>query len=73
MATDAAGNLSGTSQVVTVTTPIPVPPTISVIPDQTTLVGIAVGPFPFSISDPGVDPSFRDRHRDFLEHEPGAE
>ena len=56
-ATDAAGNFSGYSQVVTATTPIPPLPTVSPIPDQTTLVGISVGPFPFYITDPGVDPS----------------
>ena len=56
MALDAAGNLSG-SNMVTATTPIPPLPVISAIPDQTTLAGISVGPFPFFISDPGVDPS----------------
>ncbi|HXC36478.1 MAG TPA: YDG domain-containing protein [Candidatus Acidoferrales bacterium] len=55
MALDAAGNLSGSNEV-TVTLPIPAPPAISVIPDQTTLTGIAVGPFPFYISDDGIDP-----------------
>ncbi len=56
LATDAHGNLSGSNEV-TATTPFPAPPTISVIPDQTTLMGISAGPFPFYISDPGVDPS----------------
>ncbi len=55
MALDAAGNLSGSNQV-TVVAPPPPPPTISLIPNQTTLPGIAVGPFPFNISDTGVDP-----------------
>ncbi len=56
-ATDAEGNFSGYSAVVTATTFVPPVPTISPIPDQTTVVGISVGPFPFYISDPGVDPS----------------
>lgn len=56
MATDAHGNLSGSNEV-TMTTLAPDPPTISVIPDQTTLAGISVGPFPFSVSDLGIDPS----------------
>ena len=56
-ATDAAGNFSGYSAVVSATTPVPPLPTISPIPDQTTLVGISVGPFPFFITDPGVNPS----------------
>jgi subtilisin-like proprotein convertase family protein len=56
MATDAAGNLSGGTGV-TATTPIPAPPTISVISNQTTLAGISAGPFPIYISDPGIDPS----------------
>jgi hypothetical protein len=55
MALDAAGNLSGSNEV-TVTAPVPPLPTISLIPDQTTLPGIAVGPFPFYISDDGLDP-----------------
>ncbi|HEV2319471.1 MAG TPA: MBG domain-containing protein [Verrucomicrobiae bacterium] len=54
-ALDAAGNVSDPSQV-TALTPDPPPPTISAISDQTTLEGIAVGPFPFYISDGGVDP-----------------
>jgi len=57
LAIDAAGNLSGASPVASATTPIPPLPTISAIPDQTTLAGISVGPFPFYISDPGVNPS----------------
>jgi len=56
MALDAAGNLSESNEV-TAITPIPPLPTISAIPDQTTLVGISVGPFPFTITDPGVGPS----------------
>jgi hypothetical protein len=56
-ATDAEGNFSGYSAVVTATTFVPPVLTISPIPDQTTLVGISVGPFPFYLSDPGVDPS----------------
>jgi hypothetical protein len=55
MALDAAGNLSRSNKV-TVVAPFPPLPTISVIPDQTTLPGIAVGPFPFYISDTGFDP-----------------
>lgn len=55
MALDAAGNLSRSNKV-TVVAPVPALPTISVIPDQTTLPGIAVGPFPFYISDDGIDP-----------------
>ncbi len=56
-ATDAAGNFSGYSGVVSATTLVPPLPTIAPIPDQTTVVGISVGPFPFYISDPGVNPS----------------
>ncbi len=55
MALDAAGNLSERNGV-TVVAPLPPPPTISLIPNQTTLPGIAVGPFPFSISDDGLNP-----------------
>jgi len=43
--------------VATATTPIPPIPTISAISNQTTLVGISAGPFPFYIADPGLDPS----------------
>jgi len=57
MAIDAAGNVSRPGRVVTATTPIPPLPTITVIPNQTTLAGISVGPFPFYISDPGVNPA----------------
>src|SRR5690348_12022612 len=56
-ATDAAGNFSGYSVVVTATTPAPAPPTITAIPDQTTPAGVSVGPFPITITDPGVDPN----------------
>jgi subtilisin-like proprotein convertase family protein len=55
MALDAAGNLSRSNKV-TVVAPVPPLPTISVISNQTTLPGIAVGPFPFYISDTGIDP-----------------
>lgn len=55
MALDAAGNLSRSNKV-TVIAPVPPLPTISVISNQTTLPGIAVGPFPFYISDTGIDP-----------------
>ena len=56
-ATDAAGNLSAYSGVVTGTTGIPVPPSVSVISNQNTSVGVAIGPFPFFVSDPGIDPA----------------
>jgi hypothetical protein len=55
LALDAAGNLSGSNKV-TVVAPVPPLPTISVVSNQTTLPGIAVGPFPFYISDTGIDP-----------------
>src|SRR5579859_2155558 len=57
MAIDAAGNVSGSGQVVSATTPIPPLPTITVIANLTTLAGISLGPFPIYISDPGVTPT----------------
>jgi hypothetical protein len=57
-ATDAAGNLSGYSAVASATTTVPVLPTITPIPDQTTLIGISAGPCPFFISDPGINPGY---------------
>jgi subtilisin-like proprotein convertase family protein len=56
-ATDAAGNLSGYTAVATTTTVSVAPPTILPIPDETTLTGVAVGPFPFTVSDPPLDPA----------------
>ncbi|HEV2329117.1 MAG TPA: YDG domain-containing protein [Verrucomicrobiae bacterium] len=50
MALDAAGNLSGSNEV-TATLPIPPPPTVSVIPDQSTPVNTATAAIPFEIED----------------------